>query len=119
MGSGIAQIAAQAGQNVTLVDVSPDILKKSEASIQNSLGRVAKRLHKDNPAAGQQLVEETTSRIKYISDTSKSVEQADLVVEAIIENLELKHKLFKTLDEVATKKKLYSLQTRVHFLSVK
>lgn len=40
------QIAAQAGQNVTLVDISDSLLQKSKASIEKSLGRVAKKLYK-------------------------------------------------------------------------
>lgn len=105
------QVAAQAGQNVTLVDVSQDVLKKSETNIQNSIGRVGKKLYKDDPAAGKKFVDESLSRITYISDAQKSVEQADLVVEAIVENLEIKHKLFKSLDEAAPSKTLFASNT--------
>jgi len=43
MGSGIAQVAAQTGHNVTLVDVSSDVLSKAQKGIETSLGRVAKK----------------------------------------------------------------------------
>ena len=48
MGSGIAQVAAQTGHNVTMVDMSEDILKKSHSNIEKSLGRVAKKLYRDD-----------------------------------------------------------------------
>ncbi|XP_050498242.1 probable 3-hydroxyacyl-CoA dehydrogenase B0272.3 [Diabrotica virgifera virgifera] len=111
MGSGIAQVAAQSGQNVTLVDVSSDVLKKSESSIQNSLGRVAKKLHKDNPAEGKKLVDDILSRIQYSTEPQKGVQNADLVVEAIVENMDIKHKLFKSLDEAAPEKTLFASNT--------
>ncbi|XP_072392338.1 probable 3-hydroxyacyl-CoA dehydrogenase B0272.3 [Diabrotica undecimpunctata] len=111
MGSGIAQVAAQSGQNVTLVDVSSDVLKKSESNIQNSLGRVAKKLHKDDPAAGKKLVDDVLSRIQYLTEPQKGVQNADLVVEAIVENIDIKHKLFKSLDEAAPEKTLFASNT--------
>ncbi|CAG9828049.1 unnamed protein product [Diabrotica balteata] len=99
------------GQNVTLVDVSSDVLKKSESNIQNSLGRVAKKLHKDDPAAGKKLVDDVLSRIQYTTEPQKGVQNADLVVEAIIENIDIKHKLFKSLDEAAPEKTLFASNT--------
>lgn len=111
MGSGIAQVAAQAGQSVTLVDVSSEILKKSETAIQTSIARVAKKLHKDDPSAAKQLSDGVLSRIKYVQDTEKSVDNADLIVEAIIENIDIKHKLFKVLDQVAPKNTLFASNT--------
>ncbi|XP_057667110.1 probable 3-hydroxyacyl-CoA dehydrogenase B0272.3 [Diorhabda carinulata] len=111
MGSGIAQIAAQAGQSVTLVDLNADVLKKSEASIQSSLARVAKKLHKDNPSAIETFIKDTSSRIKYLPDISKSLDDADLVVEAIVENIDAKHKLFASLDEAAPQKTLFASNT--------
>ncbi|KAJ8933831.1 hypothetical protein NQ314_013753 [Rhamnusium bicolor] len=90
MGSGIAQVAAQTGHNVTLVEVNADILKKAESSIANSLGRVAKKLYKDD---------------------AKAVKDSDLIVEAIVEKLEIKHKLFKSLDEAAPTKTIFASNT--------
>ncbi|KAJ2945378.1 hypothetical protein O0L34_g180 [Tuta absoluta] len=101
MGSGIAQVAAQAGQNVTLVDVSSDVLAKAQKSIGNNLGRVAKKVYKDNPKEGEKFVTESMARIKTSSDPADAAKSADLVVEAIVENLDVKHKLFKQLDSAA------------------
>lgn len=111
MGSGIAQVAAQAGQTVTLVDLNADILKKSETSIQNSISRVAKKIHKDDATASQKFVTETFSRIKFNADPLQNLAEADLVVEAIVENIDIKHKLFKSLDDAAPQKTIFASNT--------
>ncbi|CAG9865220.1 unnamed protein product [Phyllotreta striolata] len=107
MGSGIAQVAAQAGQNVTLVDVNADIIKKSESNIQSSLARVAKKLHNGD----QKFVADTISRIKFDVDPLKNISEADLVIEAVVENMTIKHKLFKSLDEAAPTKTIFASNT--------
>lgn len=94
------KVAAQAGQNVTLVDVSPDVLAKAQKSIGANLGRVAKKVYKDDPQAGEKFVTESLGRIKTLTDAGEAAKSADLVVEAIVENMAVKHKLFKQLDEV-------------------
>ncbi|CAH2092557.1 unnamed protein product [Euphydryas editha] len=101
MGSGIAQVSAQAGQNVILVDVNSDVLTKSQKSISNNLGRVAKKIYKDKPQEGEKFVTESMSRIKTSTDPVSAIKSADLVVEAIVENIDVKHELFKKLDEAA------------------
>ncbi|KAF5296533.1 hypothetical protein FQR65_LT01523 [Abscondita terminalis] len=95
MGSGIAQVAAQTGHNVVLVDLNPDILKKTEGSINASLSRVAKKLYKDKPE----------------DYAAASVKDADLVIEAVAENMDIKHKLFKSLDEAAPAKTIFASNT--------
>ncbi|XP_050310987.1 hydroxyacyl-coenzyme A dehydrogenase, mitochondrial-like [Anthonomus grandis grandis] len=111
MGSGIAQVAAQAGNNVTILEVGQEQLKNAQNIIGQSLGRVAKRLHKDDPNAANKFIEETTSRIQGVTDLARSVENSDLVVEAVVENMELKHKIFKELDEAAPQKTLFASNT--------
>lgn len=101
MGSGIAQVSAQAGQNVILVDVNSDVLAKSQKSISNNLGRVAKKIYKDNPQEAEKFVTESMARIETATDPMSASKSADLVVEAIVENLDVKHQLFKKLDEAA------------------
>ncbi|KAF7265818.1 hypothetical protein GWI33_020888 [Rhynchophorus ferrugineus] len=111
MGSGIAQVAAQGGNNVTLVEVNSELLKKAEASITNNLGRVAKKLYKDDPNGAKKFVDETQSRLKGSTNPSDAVKDSDLVVEAIVENMSVKHKLFKALDEAAPPKTLFASNT--------
>ncbi|KAG7312510.1 hypothetical protein JYU34_002031 [Plutella xylostella] len=111
MGSGIAQVAAQAGQNVTLVDVSSDVLAKSQKSIGNNLGRVAKKMYKDNPKEGEKFVSEALGRIKTATDPVEAAKATDLVVEAIVENLQVKHKLFSQLDAAAPAHTIFASNT--------
>ncbi|XP_046630518.1 hydroxyacyl-coenzyme A dehydrogenase, mitochondrial-like isoform X1 [Neodiprion virginianus] len=111
MGSGIAQVAAQSGHRVTLVDISPDVLKKSQDSIQKSLGRVAKKLYKDNPTEGEKLVKSALASIEVSTDLQAAVKTTDLVIEAIVENLEAKHKLFASIDDVAPASTIFASNT--------
>ncbi|KAM3957516.1 3-hydroxyacyl-CoA dehydrogenase [Aphomia sociella] len=111
MGSGIAQVSAQAGQNVTLVDVSSDVLSKAQKSINNNLGRVAKKIYKDKPQEGEKFVAESLARIKTSTDPVEASKTSDLVVEAIVENMSVKHKLFKQLDEVAPNHTIFASNT--------
>ncbi|KAF9421241.1 hypothetical protein HW555_002713 [Spodoptera exigua] len=111
MGSGIAQVSAQAGQNVILVDVSSDVLAKSQKSIGANLGRVAKKVYKDKPQEGEKFVSEAMARIKTSTDPSEASKSADLVVEAIVENMSVKHKLFSQLDAVAPNHTIFASNT--------
>ncbi|XP_045522589.1 probable 3-hydroxyacyl-CoA dehydrogenase B0272.3 isoform X2 [Pieris brassicae] len=100
MGSGIAQVSAQAGQNVTLVDLNAETLQKALKSIENNLTRVAKKVHKDDVAKIDSFVKDSIARIK----TSIRVEDgvnSDLIIEAIVEQLDVKQQLFNKLDELA------------------
>merc|ERR1711979_165858 len=63
MGSGIAQVAAQTGHNVTLVDMSEEILSKSKAGIEKSLKLVAKKKHAGDEPAATKFVSDTLSRL--------------------------------------------------------
>ncbi|XP_061379259.1 probable 3-hydroxyacyl-CoA dehydrogenase B0272.3 [Danaus plexippus] len=94
------RVAAQAGQNVTIVDLNSEILEKAQKSIQNNLGRVARKLYKDDPLKIKEFVKEANSRIKVSTKIEDGVD-ADLIVEAIVELLEPKQKLFNRLDELA------------------
>lgn len=56
----------------------------------------------DKPADAETFVKETLSRLHTSLDLKDAVKDTDLVVEAIVENLDLKHKLFSTIDSVCT-----------------
>ncbi|XP_038222556.1 hydroxyacyl-coenzyme A dehydrogenase, mitochondrial-like [Zerene cesonia] len=111
MGSGIAQVTAQAGQNVTLVDVNSDVLAKSQKSIQNSLGKVAKKIYKDNPQEAEKFMTESFARIKTSTDPVSAVQGTDLVIEAIVENIDIKHQLFQKLDSAAPDHTIFASNT--------
>lgn len=105
------QVAAQTGHEVNLVEVNEELLKKAQASISTNLGRVAKKLFKDKPADGEQFVANTFARITGMTSPTEAVKDTDLVVEAIVEKLELKHKLFAALDEAAPAKTIFASNT--------
>lgn len=85
---------------MTLVEVSNDLVEKARGSIKISLGRVAKKQFKDNEGEGKKFIEETFNRISGSSDLNKTIASTDLVIEAIIENIKIKHQLFSSIDKV-------------------
>lgn len=93
-------MAAQTGHKVTLVDVNNDVLKKAQSSIQTNLQRVAKKVYKDDPSAGEKFVSEALSNLSTSVDLKEAVKSTDLVVEAIVENMAVKHNLFSSIDKV-------------------
>jgi len=94
MGSGIAQVAAQAGYKVTIEDISEEYIKKGVASIDRSLSRGVKK-----GSISEQDKVNIMSRLSTATDLS-SASDADLVIEAIPESLELKLSAFKELDSI-------------------
>nr|XP_018905033.1 PREDICTED: hydroxyacyl-coenzyme A dehydrogenase, mitochondrial-like [Bemisia tabaci] len=111
MGSGIAQVAAQAGNSVTLVDVNDDLLKKTSQRIETSIQRVAKKVYKEKPEDGEKFITESLKKITYSTDIPASVTKADLVVEAIVEKMDIKHKLFSSIDKVAPEHTIFASNT--------
>ncbi|WP_400079392.1 3-hydroxybutyryl-CoA dehydrogenase [Winogradskyella sp. R77965] len=95
MGNGIAHTFAQSGFNVQLIDIS-------EASLERGLATISKNL--DRMVAKEKITEadksETLGNIKTYTNTEAGVKNVDLVVEAATENIDLKLKIFKQLDEV-------------------
>lgn len=91
MGSGIAQVCAQAGIEVTLNDISAEALAKGLSNIDWSVGKLIAKslLHEDKATI--------LGRIKASEDFAKAFE-ADLAIEAVFENLELKQNIFRKLD---------------------
>lgn len=96
MGNGIAHVCAQAGRKVTLVDTEQDLLERALTIIFKNLDRQVK---KEIISAGEK--EETVSRISTTVDLKEGVENAQLVVEAAPEKIDIKERLFRTLDESA------------------
>ncbi len=96
MGAGIAQVAATAKHKVQLVDINADALEKAKASFKKVFNRlVEKGKYTQNEA------EEILARINFSSDIS-NFKSCGIVIEAIVENLEVKHKVFKGLEEVVS-----------------
>lgn len=95
MGNGIAHTFAQCGYSVNLVDINEAALQKALATISKNLDR---QIQKGSLTEADK--HSTLGRITPFTDLSKAVGKADLVVEAASENLDIKLKLFKQLDEL-------------------
>ncbi len=96
MGNGIAHVFAQNGFTVNLIDVSQEQLDKALAIIEKNLER---QLAKN--AISQQVKEQTIANISFHASVKEGVQNADLVIEAATENVDLKLKIFKEIDQFA------------------
>jgi 3-hydroxybutyryl-CoA dehydrogenase len=94
MGSGIAQVSAQAGWDVVLRDVTDAALTRGTDTIRSSYERF---VAKDRMTAAD--AESALARITTTTDLD-AVAGADLVVEAVFEKIEVKHEIFRALDEL-------------------
>jgi len=92
MGSGIAQIAATSGCEVKIFDTNQDALSKSKALLEITLSKLVDKAKID--AAEKFRI---TNNISYVH-TMGELSHSDMVIEAIVENLEIKRKLFSELE---------------------
>ncbi len=106
MGNGIAHTFAQNNYNVNLVDISEDALNKALLTIEKNLKRMVSK-----EKISEEEKENTLNNITTHKNMSKGVEKADLVIEAATENLDLKLKIFKQLDEICNEKTLLATNT--------
>lgn len=95
MGNGIAHTFAQCGYLVSLVDVNESALQKAIATITKNLDR---QLQKGSIT--EDVKNATLKNISTHTELAKAASQADLVVEAASENVDIKFKIFKQLDEI-------------------
>lgn len=93
MGNGIAQVCATTGYQVTLIDIVPEQLEKAMASIQKSV----EKLHSKGRLTDEQR-EAGLTNIVTAGEVAAAAD-ADLVIEAVLENLEIKKKVFIELDD--------------------
>lgn len=95
MGSGIAQVCAQAGYSVFLNDLKPEFVDRGLAGIKKNLNRQV-----DKGRMTSEQLEEVVGRITASSDLQDAA-KVDLVIEAAVENMDIKAKIFAQLDEIA------------------
>ncbi|MEM6524428.1 MAG: 3-hydroxybutyryl-CoA dehydrogenase [Bacteroidota bacterium] len=95
MGNGIAHIFAQNGYKVSLIDVSSEALTKALSTIGKNLDR---QVNKGSITEDQK--DAAIQNINTFTVLSEGIKEADLVVEAATENIDLKLKIFKELDEI-------------------
>lgn len=105
MGSGIAQVSAQAGFDVTLMDLSIKLVQKGMNTIDKNLQRM---VDKGKLKSEDKLA--ILSRIKPTADLMEA-KRADLAIEAVFEDLEVKKQVFKALDEVCPSHALLASNT--------
>ncbi|TXL64920.1 3-hydroxybutyryl-CoA dehydrogenase [Cerasibacillus terrae] len=104
MGNGIAQVFAMSGHTVILSDLNKQALDKAELVINQNVERVLK---KSNQLDKKQTVLDC---LTYTTDNSL-LKDADLIVEAVTENMEVKRSVFKELDSFCTSKTILATNT--------
>jgi 3-hydroxybutyryl-CoA dehydrogenase len=95
MGSGIAQVCAQAGYSVFLNDLKPEFVDRGLAGIKKNLNRQV-----DKGRMTSEQLDEVVGRITTSSDLQDAA-KVDLVIEAAVENMDIKAKIFAQLDVIA------------------
>lgn len=98
MGNGIAHVFAQNGYHVNLIDIAEDALNQALQTIGKNLDRLIKK-----EKISEEDKRKTLNNISIFTAINAGVKNADLVVEAATENVDLKLKIFKNIDEHAPK----------------
>lgn len=96
MGNGIAHVFAMNGYAVNVVDVNQEALSAAKETISNNLSRMVKK-----EKISSELKDSTMQRLSWHTAMEGAVEQADLIVEAATERVDLKLKIFKQLSQMA------------------
>ena len=105
MGNGIAQVFAQYGRQVVMVDVKDEFLGKATAAIEKNLARMVKKEAITEAAAAQALRRiKTTTRVEDAGD-------AQLAVEAVFEDMSVKGEVFRTLDNLLSPEAILASNT--------
>ena len=97
MGSGIAQVAATAGCDVFVFDANPDFLLNAEKKLKSTFSTLVEKGKLDQTKAT-----EIQSRLLFVNSLQE-FSNCNLVIEAIVENKEIKAKLFQDLEKVVSK----------------
>jgi len=106
MGHGIAQVCASAGYDVRLYDIDNAIL-------ENALSRIKKNLNKlvEKGKISRDDADKVIGRIHPTTDLKEAVKEADIVIEAIPEDINLKKKVFSEIDEIAKPDAVFATNT--------
>ena len=104
MGAGIAQVCAQSGHRVHLMDSDPEAIKKSVDSINWSLDKFSEKGLLMEPS--KSIADRITVEVELEKATT-----ADWIIEAVFENLDLKLKIFEELDRVVSSRTLIATNT--------
>ena len=105
MGSGIAQVAATSGCTVKLFDLNKEALDKSKINLENTISKLVEKGKFDYEEKSR-----IQNNISYINEL-KDLADSDLIIEAIIENLEIKQKLFADLEKIVSETTILASNT--------
>ena len=105
MGAGIGQLCAQKGFDVTVTDVSDDVIDKAKNKIAKGLER---RIEKGKIT--QEDMDFVISRLNWSTDLNLA-QESDFVIEAVSENIELKKDIFKNLDALCSPEAIFATNT--------
>jgi enoyl-CoA hydratase/3-hydroxyacyl-CoA dehydrogenase len=106
MGHGIAEVAALAGYDVFLRDIDDDLVTEGYEQIEWSLGKLAER-----DRIGETAAEEALERVQPVVDLAEAVGEADVVVEAIVEDMGIKREVYDELSTVAPDDAIFASNT--------
>jgi len=106
MGSGIAQVAAQAGYQTTMVDVKQEFLDRGMSMIKASLDKFVQK-----EKITQRAMDEALARLRTSTDVKNATKDADFVIEAVFERAEVKLPVFRELEESCPKETILASNT--------
>ena len=105
MGSGIAQVCAQAGTEVTVIEVAEEYLNKGLGGISKQLGRMV-----DKGKLAAEARDQVLGRLRG-STRLEDAAAADIVIEAIIENMDEKNRIYSRLDKICAPSTIFASNT--------
>jgi 3-hydroxybutyryl-CoA dehydrogenase len=105
MGSGIAQVAAQAGYETIVREVSDELCERGLGGIGRQLGKAVEK--------GKMAVEDRDAVMGRLRGTTRleELKDCDIVIEAVVENLDLKNEMWRTLDEACPPETIFASNT--------
>jgi 3-hydroxybutyryl-CoA dehydrogenase len=106
MGSGIAQVSAQAGYDTTMIDVKQEFLDRGLGIIKTSLTKFVQK-----EKIGQEEMNATLARLHTSIDMKNAIKDVDYVIEAVFERAEVKLPIFGQLEEVCPKETILASNT--------
>jgi 3-hydroxybutyryl-CoA dehydrogenase len=105
MGSGIAEISAKAGYQTWVREITAELAQKGKTNIEKSLGRAVDK--------GKLPAEERDAAVSRIHTTTEleALQDADIIIEAVTEDLDLKNEMFRTLDRECGERTIFASNT--------
>jgi 3-hydroxybutyryl-CoA dehydrogenase len=106
MGNGIAQVVAQAGYETTMVDVKQEFVDRGMGAIKTSLGKFVER-----GKVSQADMDKALANIRTSIDLKQAAKDADYVIEAVFERVDIKLPVYQQLEEICPKQTILSSNT--------